>query len=438
MSRGSGGRRTSSEKTREEGTGHSELRARLSTRRSAPVLTSENDSVRISKVKISPGVDRFNDSEQASSLARGPSIRAVPPGVHPRIGSAESDSVYPHEDFEIYRGEVRKRARADILGVLPEETLPDQSSQYTNPLAPKMCAPVHETNGTSSKNVLSNPLSRAFGNISKWPRGSFEDTGSGRASQNGQSEDMGLTDASTHGSPQARHKDYGAYKPSVPSKLRSESTEVPTRCIGRGSKSEHRGVIGSSSSDSPTIDTVNGDFATHLERMPLLDDEPLPKLVDAPWPLSKSKRGSVRQIAAKFEGADRDSSTPAGARYSLSEDQPRMSTSGPRNSVSCPVGGNRGSRQAWPYGSLEETDDPFVSEAGRAPQTSKSVSSRKDQADERAWERLTAALGHMPPGDLALLQEFLVGQSQGEAATGAVGRKSTEIDGRLRGAIGEK
>ena len=437
VSCGRGGKRTRSEKTREEGTERSELHVRLSTRRSAPVLTSENDSVRVSKANMSPGVDGFNDNDQASSLSCGPSIRAVLPGVHPRIGSADSDSACPHEDFEIYRGEVRKRARAEILGVLPEETHPDQNNQYTNPLAPNMGAPVHETKGASSKDVSPNPLSRAFGNISKWPRGSFEETGSERATQNGQAEDMGPTDASIHGSPQTRSKDCGAYKPSVPSKLRSESTEVPIKCTGKGSKSEHRGVLGSSSSDSPTIDTVSGGFATHLERMSLLDEERLPKLVDAPWPLSKSKRGSVRQIAAKFEGIDRDSTTPAGARYSLSEDQPKASISGSRNSVSCPVGGNRGSRQAWPYGSLEDADDPFISEAGRESKSANNGGSKKDQSDDRAWERLTAALGHMPPGDLALLQELLVVQSQGEAATGAAGRQSIDA-GRLGGVTGEK
>lgn len=241
------------------------------------------------------------------------------------------------------------------------------------------------------------------------------------------------------GSPRARSKDHAAYKPSVPSKLRSESSRKEADS-DRGSKSEHRGVPGSSSSDSPPLDTVDGDFASQLERMPLLDDEPpIPKLVNPPWPLSKSKRGSVRQIAAKFEGADRESSTPAGARHSLSDDQPRTSTSGPRNSVpSRPVGGDRGSGQACPYGSHKGADDPFVSEAGHAAQASKSVGSKKDQADERAWERLTAALGHMPPGDLALLQEFLVGQSQGEASTGTAGRKSIEMDGRLGGITGEK
>lgn len=397
--------------------------------------------MRIPKANMFPGVDRFNDCEQAFPLAHGPSIRAVPPGAHPRIGSAGSDSVCSHEDLEIYRGDVRKRARADILGVLPEETHLDQSKQYANPLAPKMAAPVHEAKGVSFKNVPSNPLSRAFGNISKWPRGSFEDSGSGHASQNGQTEDMGATNTNTHGSHLlARSKDYAAYKPSAPSKLRSDSTEFPTRCTDKGSKSENREVVGGSSLDSPTIDTVGGDFASQLERMPLLDDEaPIPKLVDAPWPLPKSKRGSVRQMAAKFEDAGRDSCAPAGNWCSFSEDQAKLSTAGPRNSVSCPVRDNRGPGQAWPYDSLEETDDSFVSNNGHTPTTAKAVDSKgKEQTDERAWERLTAALGHMPPGDLALLQEFLVGQSQAEASTGTVGRRSTETDGRLSGAPGEK
>lgn len=349
---------------------------------------------------------RFNNRQQVSSIVRGPSIRAVPPGVHPCTGSAGTDSVCSYEDLEMYRGEARKKARANILGVLPEETHADHNNQYTNPLAPTMGAPVREASGMSPKNMSSNPLSRAFGNISKWPRGTFDDTRSGHASRNGQSEDMSVAD----GSPQARSKDHASYKPSVPSKLRSESTSKGAGS-DRGSKSEHRGILGgSSSSASPPLDTATEDLTLQLERMPLLDDEPpVPKLVDPPWPLPKSQKGSVRQIAARFEGADRDLSTPAGVRNSLSDDQPRTSISGPRDSVSCPVRGECGSGQAWPYGSHEEADDPFLSETGRAPQASKSLGLKKDKADERAWERLTAALGHMPPGDLALLQEFLVG-----------------------------
>src|SRR5690606_28172425 len=88
--------------------------------------------------------------------------------------------------------------------------------------------------------------------------------------------------------------------------------------------------------------------------------------------------------------------------------------------------------------SLEDADDTFLSGAGCEFKPAKDVGSKKDKSDDQAWERLTAALGHMPPGDLALLQEFLVGQSQGDASTsGAAGRQSIEVD-RPGGATGEK
>lgn len=389
---------------------------------------------------MSSGDSRLRNSIQAASLAShgGASIRAVPSGAttHPRRRASDYDGRYDSDVPQTSRGAVRRRCSADTMVSISDAAYPDQSKYGTNPLAPDMAPPSYEATAMSTRDLSCNPLARGFSNASNWSSNwSQREAESSRYARPSRRGSMTTNNTGTWDSHlAARHREYMAHRPSVRSRVgRSDSTLKPqppasytsTGDEAGGLRSRSQTMFRSSSSGSAPISPNSGDeFATRLERVPLLERAPTSgRPGNDPW-RRESKR-SVREMAARFEKVDWGP-VPRARAHGLSPH--RGGSLGSGRSASCPVDARRASLD----GSLEEAvlgvaDDPFgVSRAGDA------VGLEGDRT-ERAWGRLTTALEKMPPDDLAMLQDILLSQREGSQP-----RSSGEKGGRPCGGPGER
>lgn len=387
--------------------------------------------MRTPSIRLSSGDSGLGNSAQAISLAShcGTSIRAVASGSTSRAGEGApgvDNGMNSRRNSHISRGSVRGRFSADTVVPMSEEVYPDPSKHGSNPLAPTMPAPSHESTAESSSGDRSNPLSTTLGVANDSSQ--RESVVSGEyAPSSGL--DAVITDTGTWNSQLARPEDHLTYRSSIRSSLhraasqsRSRKPPETPRTAARGesggSRNERRRAFRfrTSSSESPPMSpSSGGDFTTRLERIPLLDEGPtLRKSAKYPWSPTGSKH-RVRAMAAMFEKAAQDSSAPRGGQSRSSD---RRGASGSGRSVSCPVEG-RSSHGSSMEESLGEADEPFS--AGPA------VAGKGFRASERAWERLAAALEDMGPDDLAVLQEILAKYGNPSRAEGA-GRRSDESE----------
>ena len=400
--------------------------------------------MRIPSSRASSGHNRLGNSTQATSLAShcGTSIRAVPSDFTPYTRQVVSgfDGMNGSVASQMSRGSVKGRCSAETMMQMSEEAYADPSKYGTNPLAPGMAAPSHESTAVPSRN-RSNPLSRTLGSVNDWSQSESE-VSSGYAPSSGL--DGAILNTGARVSQLARPGDHLAYRPSVRSNLpgadsrsgsrrQQSAPHTVTRGEVVGLRNNHRQPFRTSSSDSPPASPNSGDdFTTRLERIPLLDEGPtLRKSAKHPWPPTGTKH-RVREMAARFEKVAQVSSTSR-AKHSWSSGQDRASGSG--RSVSCPVEG-RSTQDSSMEANRGGAGDPFSAASEDAK--------RDDGPSERAWERLTTALENIPPDDLAMLQEILLNQgnlSQGEGferRSDSSEKKGDGASGRSNGVFGEK
>lgn len=398
------------------------LSSRLSMRRSAPLLYSgAGCPMRMPSTGMSSGDNGLGDGAQAVSLAShyGTSIRAVPSGSTTHASNAASgvDSMSGPGSLFLSQGSAKGRYSADTVVPMSEEVYPDPSKYGSNPLAPSMPVPSHESM-TGPSGGRSNPLSRTLGIANDWPQGE-PDLSREHAPSGGLDAVIPVT--GTLDSQLARPEDHLTYRSSIRSNLhkaasqsgsqrQSAASRRATRAEAGGSGSNRRRAVHTSSSGSPPLSPTSGDdFTTRLERIPLLDEGPtLRKSANSLWSPTGSKH-RVRAMAARFEKVAQDSSAPR-AKYSLSSE--RGGGSGSGRSVSCPVEvrSSEGSSMESSRGETGETPSVGLGDTGT-----------RDPASERAWERLAAAMESMPPDDLAMLHEIILRQedlSRGEVSGG--------------------